>query len=126
MAISIEEQKELRRLIIQASQARNQVSITCAQLRDKIDFIRRTKTSVREKPMKWIGGSAAVGLAISFLFRPKKKQSEMAMLAAIPRITGLIGVILSLVFKFIKPVAKVYVIKLFKDDAQGDRIRSKR
>ncbi len=111
---------------MQASQARNQVSSTCARLRDKLDIIRRTKNSVRDHPVKWIGGSAAVGLVISFLFHPKKKQSEMARLAAIPRITGWIGMLVSLVFKFIQPAAKVYVTKLFKADVQGERIREKR
>ncbi len=115
MAISIEKQQELSRLIEQASQARTQISSSCAQLHEKLDFVGRAKTSVSEEPMKWIGGSAAVGLATSFLFRPRKRHKEMAILAAIPRIRGLIWKLLVLVTKLIKPAAKIYATKLFKD-----------
>jgi hypothetical protein len=51
MATSIEKQQELNRLIEHASQARTQISSTCAQLHDKLDFISRAKTSVSEEPM---------------------------------------------------------------------------
>lgn len=124
MAISIEKQQELSRLIQQAAQARTQISSTCAQLHEKLDFISRARTSVSEEPMKWVGGSAAVGLATSFLFRPKKKQKEMAILAAIPPIRGLIWKLLVLFTKLIKPAAKIYVTKLFKDYVQGELQRS--
>jgi hypothetical protein len=120
MAISTEKQLELSRLIEHTAQARTQISSTCSQLHDKLDLISRAKTSVSEEPMKWIGGSAAVGLATSFIFRPKKRHKEMAILAAIPRIRGLIWKLLVLVTKLIKPVAKIYATKLFKDQVHGE------
>ncbi|MGJ8633556.1 MAG: hypothetical protein ACSHX7_06525 [Luteolibacter sp.] len=122
MAKSTKEKQELKQLVEQAEQARAKISATSTKVSKKLNFVGQAKGSVKKDPMKWVGGSAALGLVASFLLRPKKKKVvvKASRLAAVPRSPGgFVWKLLVLIVKFVKPAAKIYATKLVKDYLQG-------
>ena len=76
-----------------------------------LDLPSRLKASMSGSPAKWLGGSLAVGLVASLLFRSRKKNLP-SRLATVKKERGSL---LSLAFSLSKPVLKIYATKLLKD-----------
>ena len=113
--------QELKQLIEEAEQARARITSAREKASEKLNFVGKAKTSVRETPTKWVGGAAAVGLVSSFLLRPKKRKTHLLTGKKAKR--GIISLLFALVVKLIKPAVKIYATKLAKDYLH-DRMRS--
>lgn len=128
MAKSTKKEVKIHELIARSEAARLQLGKSHAELKRRLDVPTRLRESVKADPKKWIGGSAAVGLVGSFLFRSKKKRKRNRN-----RVGGLVKEeknqrnmlfsALGLIFTVMRPVAKIYGTKLLKDFLKGQLTR---
>jgi hypothetical protein len=114
MAQSTEKNKRLAELVMQGEVSRLKLSEAHAQLKRTLDLPGRVKSSVKDEPAKWLGGSLVAGLAASFLFRSRKKKLS-AHLKAVKKERSFFFGLITLLFTLSKPVAKIYASKILKD-----------
>ena len=111
MADPTEKSKRLAELVKRSEASRLTLSDAHAGLMHALDLPSRLKASMSGSPAKWLGGSLAVGLVASLLFRSRKKNLP-SRLATVKKERGSL---LSLAFSLSKPVLKIYATKLLKD-----------
>lgn len=116
MAKSTKTTVQISELVAQAEAARLQLGKSHAEVKQKLDFPNRIKESLKAEPVKWLGGSAAVGLMGSFLLRSKKKSKlKTEPIKSAKKQRNLLLAALGLIFTTLKPVLKTYATKLLKD-----------
>ena len=115
MAQSSKTKTHVAELIYRSELARAKLSSSHAELKHKLDVPARIKESFLSTPVKWMGGFLLAGLAANFIFRSKKhKPTLMPVERKMQKSRGLISSLLFLCFSMLKPVAKMYALKIFK------------
>jgi hypothetical protein len=93
---------EVARLLAQAQAARARLGRGVAQARQRLDVPAKIVRSLREHPLRWVGGVAATGLAATLLLRalpgPRARK---------PKRCG--GVLFSLALAAAKPALKAWL-----------------
>lgn len=75
-------------------------------LRQRVNAPAKALRSLREHPLRWMGGAVATGLATTLLLRPRRSPARKSKRAA--------GLLFSLVLSAAKPVLKSWLTNQFK------------
>lgn len=102
MAREIPISEQIQQLIRTGENARAVLGADIRTLKQKLDVPNRLRDSLRTHPTGWLGGSLVAGMAGSLLFRRKAKREKIKR-------KGVYGLLLSLLFTAIRPVAKVWL-----------------
>ncbi len=102
MARKSPESPEILKLISLGGQSREFLGAELLDLRRKLDVPARVRDSLRQSPTTWLFGSAATGLAASFIFR-RRPSPPRAKRRGIP------ATLLGLTLTAARPLAKVWL-----------------
>ena len=95
---------EVARLLAQAEASRARLGRGVALARERLDLPTQVVRSLREHPLRWVGGAAATGLAATLLLRaipgPRARK---------PKRFG--GIILGLAVAAAKPALKAWLLR---------------
>jgi hypothetical protein len=112
-------------LIAELALARRSISANVAGLRRDLDFVTRTKRSIRRNQFAWLGGSGLVGYVIAKLpartktrkvlvdAQGKKAGAERTAVKA-----GLLVTLLKIAFDMARPVLTKWVTRRIADYAE--------
>lgn len=99
--------QEIADLLERSAASRVRLGREVAAVRQRLDAPAKVLRSVREHPLRWVGGAAATGLATALLFRRKPGPARK------PRTPG--RLLLSLAVAAAKPALKAWLTRQFKD-----------
>jgi|694.fasta_scaffold16262_7 hypothetical protein len=98
--------REIERLIRMGDASRARLSVDLLELRHRLDVPTRIRTSLREHPSRWLGGSLIAGLGASLLFRRRAAPPKVAK--------GKLGWVLTLAVAAARPLVKSWLADRLK------------
>lgn len=107
---------EIVRLLERSAASRTRLGREVTVLRQRLDAPTKALRSVREHPLRWVGGAMATGLATALLFRRRPDPAKKAKRSG--------GLLFSLVLAAAKPAFKVWLTRQLKQffDTQLTRL----
>jgi hypothetical protein len=95
-------------IIARLDAARATLGAEVREVRQRLDVRTRLRQSVLTRPLVWLGGSAAVGLAASLLLR---RRSRPAKVEKVEKERGIFGFLLGSAFSLARPALQAWAMK---------------